>query len=530
MSAPGPATTVTAVVAEELAAAGIRRAFGVPGGEVLGLLHELRDRGVDFVLCRHESAAGMAASAYGRLTGAPGLVISTLGPGACNLLLPVANSQLDREPLICISGDLPAAYPSSHTHQRLPLLETFRPIANYAAALKPAGARATVRSALRAAGGPPAGAAFLTLSADDGGATAVPGEDDRPEVEHGGRSPEEAATLITARLAAADGPLVIVGHELPRATAGSVQRWLRGWQLPFAVTPKAKGLVDEQDERFVGVLDGAGLLGVMREAVAASDLVLGLGLDQVELIQPWHATAPVLWAREPGGTDARAEGAEVVVTRLDPLLETLEGTEPPRRWEDRFEATREARERAAGAPGSPAWIPRALASVLPEHAIVTTDVGSHKCLLSQYLPTPTSGLFLTSNGLSAIGYGLPAAIGAKLAAPERPVVAVVGDGGFAMTSQELETAVRVRAPITVVVLVDGSLSLIRALAAQRGMPPYGVDFGTVDIPKVAEAYGARATVAGTPAELRTAVEDALEAASPTVIAVPVPAESYLVIL
>ncbi len=383
---------------------------------------------------------------------------------------------------------------------------------------------------MRAAVGPPAGAAFLTLSADDGDATSAPGEGSWPETEPDGRPPEEAVTLVSSRLAAADGPLVVVGHEVPRAAAGSLQRWLRGWRLPFAVTPRAKGLVDERDERFVGVLDGAGLLRVMREAVAAADLVLGVGLDQVELIQPWHATAPVLWIREPGGPEARAGGGNVIVTRLHPLLEVLEGAEPPRRWEDRFEVTRTARQRAARAPGSPAWIPQALAIALPERSIVTTDVGSHKCLLCQYLPTPDSGLFLTSNGLSAMGYGLPAAIGAKLAAPERPVVAVVGDGGFAMTGQELETAVRVHAPITVVVLADGSLSLIRALATQRGMPPYGVDFGAVDIVKIAEACGARATMAGTPAELQAAVGDSLGTGPPTVIVVPVPAESYLTVL
>ena len=172
------------------------------------------------------------------------------------------------------------------------------------------------------------------------------------------------------------------------------------------------------------------------------------------------------------------------------------------------------------------WIPRALRGVLPDAAIVTTDVGSHKCLISQFLPVSDPGRFLTSNGLSAMGYGLPAAIGAKLAEPATPVVSVVGDGGFAMAAQELETAVRLGAPVVAVVLIDTSLSLIQLLQQARGLPRAGVDYGRVDVLKVAEGFGAQAATATSPAELRAAVERALGSQLPTVIAVPIDAAGY----
>ncbi len=518
------------MVASDLADAGVRKAFGVPGGEVLSLMLELRSADVEFVLCRHESAAGMAASAYGKLTGAPGLAISTLGPGASNLLLPIANAQLDREALIGICGELPASYPRVHTHQRMPLLDIFRPITKVCEPLKPGTARDAVRRAVAAATGPPPGSVILTLSSDDAAADAAEGGAPISEPTTGGVHPEEAARAVADRMRAARHPLVVVGLEVPTAAAGQLRRWLQRWELPFAVTPKAKGGVDEGDPRFVGVLDGAGLLDVMRDAIAASDLVVGVGLDQVELIQTWHTSAPMVWLREPGKLDAAPRAHDLVQAPIAAVLDLLQENDAPARWEDAFGETRERRRQASEAPGAPTWIPAAVRAAAPADTILATDVGSHKCLFSQYWPADPAGAFLTSNGLSAMGYGLPAAIGAKLARPQQPVLAVVGDGGFAMTGPELETAIRANAPVVVIVLVDGSLSLIRALERRRGLPNYGVDFGAVDVCKVAEGYGATAVMASSPEQLSAAVSNGLRASSPTVVVVPLDPDSYAAIL
>ncbi|HEY8641630.1 MAG TPA: thiamine pyrophosphate-binding protein, partial [Candidatus Dormibacteraeota bacterium] len=142
--------TVADAVADELALAGVDRAFGLPGGEVLHLLDAMRRRGIEFTLCRHEASAGIAAAVYGKLRGTAGVCVTTLGPGASNLLFPIADSLLDREPLVAISAQLPESHPAGHTHQRLPLLEVFGPVTKLAAAVRPGKARSVVHAAIQA--------------------------------------------------------------------------------------------------------------------------------------------------------------------------------------------------------------------------------------------------------------------------------------------------------------------------------------------------------------------------------------------
>ena len=161
------AVSVVEAIADELAAAGIDRVFGLPGGEVLALIEALRSYGIEFVLCRHESNAGMMAAVYGKLSGRVGVVLTTLGPGAANLLLPLANSLLDREPLLAISASIPPSWPAQHSHQRLPLLEMYRPIVKHAEAVNRFTVRRAVRGAIAACLEEPLGPVYLTVSAEE---------------------------------------------------------------------------------------------------------------------------------------------------------------------------------------------------------------------------------------------------------------------------------------------------------------------------------------------------------------------------
>jgi acetolactate synthase-1/2/3 large subunit len=305
-----------------------------------------------------------------------------------------------------------------------------------------------------------------------------------------------------------------------------LREWVARWELPVALTPKAKGLVRDDYQHYIGVLDGAGLGSLMSRTLADSDLIVGLGLDPVELIRPWHATSPVIWVGNCGPEDELAAEAHRLRGRVVEVTEHLAQAPAPARWTDWTSDAVAERRALALDEDRLTWIPRALRAALPEDAIVTTDVGSHKCLISQFLPMGEPGRFLTSNGLSAMGYGLPAAIGAKLAEPGVAVLAVVGDGGFAMAAQELETAARLGLPVITVVLVDASLSLIQLLQQARGLPRCGVDYGRVDILRVAEGYGAEVLTAAAADELRAAVERGLSADGPTVIAVPIDASGY----
>jgi acetolactate synthase-1/2/3 large subunit len=521
--------TVADAVADELAHAGIDRVFGLPGGEVLHLMDAIRRRGIEYTLCRHESAAGVAASVYGRIKGTTGVAITTLGPGASNLLFPLAGSLLEREPLLAISAQTPRSAAALHTHQKLPLLDVFRPVTKFAASVEPEGCRDIVRAAISAAKAEPQGSAYLALSAEDALANEARGSAALQPL--GGPAqldPAAAADELVRRLFEAERPLVIAGIGTRWETAPGLQRWLDSWRLPYGATPKAKGTVDERGPLFVGTFGGMAIDDLMVEAVEASDLVVGFGLDPVEIDKAWHAQPSVTWVLESlCATGLAPDGALFVDHQA--LLERLAAVGPPRTWIDAFGPMRQRRRsvfESAGDSIGPLSIVRAVAAGTPPGAVVTTDVGSHKYVFGQFWPAAGPGDFWMSNGLSGMGYGLPAALGAKLARPERPVLAVLGDGGFAMTSSELETATRMSAPIVVLVIADRALSLIRLGQAARGLPNFGVDFGPIDAVKIAEACGADGIRVSGLAELTSAVKKAAGSRSSTVIEVPMDPDLY----
>ncbi len=526
--------TVAQAVAETLAAAGVDRVFGLPGGEVLVLMEALRQRGIDYVLCRHEADAGIMAGVYGKLRGTAGVALTTLGPGAANLMLALANAWLDREPLLALSADIPASWPPSHTHQRLPLHDFYRPVTKHVERITPLNARGAVRRALAATLAQPLGPSYLTLSAEDArlpiAEPAIPWQPPEPGPVG---DPAAAAEELVRRLREAERPLVLLGLGVRPGNAPALRRWLESWKLPVAVTPKVKGLVDETAPNFVGVIGGMAIDDLMLQALEQADLLVGFGFDPVEVDKTWHARLPILWVLESANAAGELPRHDLLLADHGQLLERLNRQDPPRAWGDPFAPIRA--ERLAIARGEsraprqglkPVEIVQALASVLPAETIVTTDVGSHKYLFGQFWPSRYPETFWMSNGLSGMGYGLPAAIGAKLARPDVPVLAALGDGGFSMNSQELETARRIGAPVIVVVIADQSYSLIRLAQESRGLPRHGVDFGPIDNVATARACGAEGIRAGTPEEIAGAARQALRADVPFLIEVPLGPEAY----
>jgi acetolactate synthase-1/2/3 large subunit len=297
------------------------------------------------------------------------------------------------------------------------------------------------------------------------------------------------------------------------------------------VTPKAKGIVDETSERFVGVVGGMAADGLMCDALGSADCLLGFGLDPVEIDKTWHAELPIDWILEGPNACGILPAGEAIVDHQE-LLELLVSEPPPATWNAPFRTFQERRRALldgyAGAPDTmwPGDIIRALAAVLPPETIVTTDVGSHKYLFGQFWPSRQPSTFWMSNGLSAMAYGLSAAIGAKLARPEVPVLAAVGDGGFSMNAQELETAERVGAPFVTIVLEDGSYSLIKLAQEGRKLEPYRMDFGRIDSVGVAEACGVEGLRTSDPARLAEAVKRAVDQGRSLVVGVPVHYEDY----
>jgi acetolactate synthase-1/2/3 large subunit len=526
--------TTAAATAQALAAAGIARVFGLPGGEILVLMDELRRAGVDFVLMRHEANAGIAAAVHGKLLGQPGVVLTTLGPGAANLMLPLSNAYLDQEPLLAISAQIPDDFPAAHTHQLLPLHDVYRPVTRYVEKITGANAGDVVQRAVAACMTRPYGTAYLTLSAREALAAADRAPAGAPAAAAPAAPPADAARkaeALTAKLAASERPLVVVGLGVESRNAARLRRWIRDWNLPVAVTPKVKGIVDETGATFVGVAGGMAADGLMCDALAAADLVIGFGLDPVEIDKTWHAELPIEWVLEaPNVGDIVPPGTDLVVHAA--LLDALVRERPPRAWEAPFGAFQwkrhdmlEARTPQSGTmwPGD---IVRSLAAVCPSRTIVTTDVGSHKYLFGQFWPSREPDTFWMSNGLSGMAYGLSAAIGAKLARPDAPVLAVVGDGGFSMNAQELETAERVGAPFVTVVLEDGSYSLIKLSQEGKKLEPYRTDFNPIDTVKMAQACGIDGLRTTSPDELAREVKRALDRRRSLVVAVPVDCADY----
>jgi acetolactate synthase-1/2/3 large subunit len=528
-------TTVAAAMARLLAQAGIDRVFGLPGGEVLVLIDELRQAGVDFVLMRHEANAGIAAAVYGKLRGQTGVTLATLGPGAANLMLPISNAYLDQEPLLAITAQIPSEFPPQYTHQLLPLHDVYRPVCRYVDTVTAETVEAVVPRALAAARQRPFAVSYLTLSAR---------EALKPVAEPSGRAadaaagpmrafsdPQAHAATLRDQLSAAERPLVVVGLGVDPSIAPRLRHWLDTWNLPVAVTPKVKGIVDETRPNFVGVVSGMAADGLLCEALEAADLRIGFGLDPVEVDKTWHAELPIHWVLDaPNATDLIPADTELVDHAA--LVDALLASGPaPRGWTAPF-ASFQQRRRALleGSSGRgviwPGDIIRALAGAAPANTIVTTDVGSHKYLFGQFWPSRVPETFWMSNGLSGMGYGISAAIGASLARPNQPVLAAVGDGGFSMNAQELETAARVGARFLTVVLEDGSYSLIKLAQENRRLEPYRMDFGSIDTVKMAEACGVAAVRTSKPAELADAAASALADRRNLVIAVPVDYSDY----
>ena len=523
--------TCAAVMARTLREAGVRFAFGHPGGEVLELIDALERAGIRFVLTGHESTAAFMAAAVGRLTGIPGVCVATLGPGACNLVLGVATAFLDRDPILAISARTSTQRHHRSNKQNLPLMDLFTPITRWSVDLEGAAVEDTLKSALSIAAGPPRGPVYLSVPSDLAGRPAIDGDSAIRDVD--GKSmnqvidvksssppsptPADDSDLprILASLNGAERPVAVVGIAMDAARdAPAVRRFLRDTAIPYTTTVQAKGIADEQGGGYLGTIAPAAGEERIIEWLERSDCVLGIGFDPVEISRLWHFDAPLqVVANAPVGFGAYSPPASCVGDVSALLVRIGGGYTGRSAWTD--EQIRELRERvdavyhppASSGPGgmSPYHLVGALRETLPEDTIVSSDVGAHKNVMGQRWTAPGPDTFLMSNGLSSMGYGLGAAMGAATVCPDRPVAAVTGDGAFAMMVQELETINRTGIAPLVIVLCDASLAVIKIAQQARGLPTMGVDFSPVDWVKVAEGFGISAETVSTLDETRDAV-------------------------
>jgi acetolactate synthase I/II/III large subunit len=448
--------------------------------------------------------------------------LSTLGPGSTAVLNGVAAAPLDRVPLLAISGQIESSREQFFTHQVVDHGRMFAPVTKLTLRLDPASADIVIRKALRTATAERPGAVHLTVTADAwqvpgapaGGAQPVASPVVPPLAPAAGTVDVYGDGDPLAGLRAARRPVLLAGHAAVRCGAGPALAALAELAgIPVVVSPMAKGILPEDHPYFAGVLDMAGHR-VMWDLLAGADLIVTAGFDPVELISPWSVTTPVLHLDTTPNTDQVYASDCELVGHVGALLGwiTAAWSGAPR-WAQAEVAAHRARLRAAWQDGrvpgrlNPSDVVAIARAAAPADAIVTTDVGSHKLMAGQVWPASRPRSVLMSNGLSAMGFGVPAAIAARLSCPDRPVIALVGDGGFAMTATELRIAAELGLPVVVVVFADGSLNRIELRQQLMGYPPTATRLGGTDLPALAEAMGCDGARADTPAALEQALAD-----------------------
>jgi acetolactate synthase-1/2/3 large subunit len=535
--------TCAEVLARTLRRAGVDVMFGLPGGEILDFIEAARQAGIRFVLTRHEATAAFMADVTGQILRRPGVCVSTLGPGAVNMTLGVANAYLERSPLVAITASLATSAEPYATHQQLDLNAVYRPFTKHTVLLDGADTAAKVCRALDEATSLRMGPVHIALPSDvaraatrdAGTGAAVDASTARPMPPAPMADIERVASLLAdARL-----PVLIVGLDVnPLSETAAVRAFVDRLGLPTFVTPKAKGIISEEHPLFAGVCAGVAGDALIVEFLESADLLVGVGFEPVESDKLWHHTCPLVSVGPvsiaTGAFRPRAEAVGDLTSTLDTLA-TLAGRAQARReWS--AGAVSQLRERlhgvlrpAAQTRGLSGYeLTRALRALFPRDTIAATDVGSIKSVTTQAWTAYEPLTFFESNGLSSMSYAFPAAMAARLQFPRRPILCTIGDGGFGMTLAELETCVRERLPFVTVVYNDSALSLIDVAQQNRGYPTCGVKFGGVDFAAVAAGFGVWSRRVDTLDALEDAVREGLRINGPVVIDAVVDPAEYVV--
>jgi acetolactate synthase-1/2/3 large subunit len=531
------APSTAEVMAESLVAAGVTSIFAYPGDPIIEFMEKSRARGIDVVLARREGTAAFMAEGYAMATGQLGVCLSTLGPGSTALLNGVAAAHLDRVPMLAISGQIETAREQYFTHQVVDHKLLYSPVTKWAGRIEATAVATTMRKAISLATAERPGPVHLTIGGDT---SKLPAKDANFVM------PPTSSSVSAVRVHRADGgsdpmellkgarrPVVLAGIGAVRGRATeALVRFAEATSVPVVVAPMAKGVFPEDHPLFAGVLDMA-CNQVLWDFLGAADLIVTVGFDAVELIKPWTAKAAVLHIDMTPNTDQIYSSQCECIGDIPGILDWLTGdwSGQPRWTEGEVQQHREAL-RAAYYEGrvdgvlNPTDVVDAVREAAPRNTLATCDVGSHKLLVGQGWQTYTPRSTLMTNGLSSMGFGVPAAIAAKLADPSRPVVAMIGDGGFAMTATEVRLAAAMGLPVAFVVFVDGSLNRIELKQMAQGYVSTATRIEDMDLVAIAEAMDCDGVRADSRAELDKALSGIGELTRPLVVEARIDPSQY----
>ncbi|HKN86712.1 MAG TPA: acetolactate synthase large subunit [Nitrospiraceae bacterium] len=515
---------------------GVELLFALPGEETLHLTDALLDSRIRVITTRHEQGAAFMADVYGRLTGKAGVCLSTLGPGATNLLTGVADANMDRAPLVALTGQSSLDRMHKESHQYIDVMAMFKPVTKWQAQIAvPAIIPEAFRKAFKVAQTEKPGATHLELPENVLAGSSDPIDGDRPLLVQAPMMPEPLHAQVERAIQIiqeARRPLILAGNGVVRRQAHeAVRHFARRLNIPVVHTFMGKGIVPDSDPLSLYTI-GFRWRDYSNLAMEQADVVIAVGYDFVEY-------APCFWNpnRDKHIVHIDATPAEVDAHYLmdvgvlgDPALSLQRigtGLKPADdQWagQQRERMTigfdDEAQDRPTG-PLRPQEIIRALRASVSSQDIVICDVGAHKLWMARMYPCELPNTCIISNGYAAMGIGLPGTIAAKLAYPDRRVITVTGDGGFLMNIQELETAVREHVPIVVLVWRDDGYGVIRWNQQKQFGRTGLVEFGNPDIVKLAQSFGAEGMRVTAASELRSCLIEAFGYDRPVVIDCPV---------
>ncbi|OKH22784.1 acetolactate synthase large subunit [Hydrococcus rivularis NIES-593] len=512
---------------------GVEYIFGLPGEENLHVLEALKHSSIKFITTRHEQGAAFMADVYGRLTGKAGVCLSTLGPGATNLMTGVADANLDRAPLVAITGQVGTDRMHIESHQYLDLVAMFAPVTKWNKQIvRPGITPEVVRKAFKIAQSEKPGAVHIDLP-ENIAAMPVEGKplnrNSQEKVYASYRSLNNAAVAI----AKAKNPIIMVGNGAIRANASeAVTEFATQLNIPVVNTFMGKGVIPYTHPLALWSF-GLQQRDLISCAFEESDLIIAVGYDLVEYSpKRWNpqGTIPIIHI---GMTAAEIDSSyipfvEVVGDISDSLMELMKRTDrqgkpTPHAAKLRSEIRAEYEKYAndEGFPIKPQKLIYDLRQVMGPEDIVISDVGAHKMWMARHYHCDTPNTCIISNGFAAMGIAIPGAIAAKLVHPNKKVVAVTGDGGFMMNNQELETALRVGTPFVTLIFNDNGYGLIEWKQINQFGEASFVKFGNPDFVKFAESMGLKGYRVESTLDLIPTLKTALEQDVPTVIDCPV---------
>ena len=486
-----------------LEAEGVEYIFGIPGEENLDFLDSLRNSKIRLILTRHEQAAGFMAATYGRLTGRAGVCLATLGPGATNFVTAAAYGQLGALPMLMITGQKPIKTSKQGKFQIVDVVEMMKPLTKYTQQIVGGdNIPSRVHEAFRLAEEERPGATHLELpediARDETDADLLPTRHVRRPI-----AEQKSIHQAVEALQKATHPLLLIGAGANRKqTAKMLRDFVDEFQIPFFSTQMGKGVLDERDPLFLGnaaLSDG----DFLHRAIAYSDLILNVGHDVVE-------KPPFFMHVDDGRTVIHVNfrtaevdpvyfpQVEVVGDIANSVWQITQALTAQEQWD--FKYFLQIRERVedhllegADDPRFPIYPQRLVADirkVMPDDGIIALDNGVYKIWFARNYRAHLSNTVLLDNALATMGAGLPSALAAQVVFPERRVMAICGDGGFLMNSAEMETAVRLKLNLIVLILRDNAYGMIKWKQSNMGFPNWGLDFGNPDFVKYAQSYGA----------------------------------------